>query len=174
MGFVGWLRWTWRQHTTLGPIFDKLSLFDVFAAPWFGAIYLLLFISLAGCVVPRAWAHAKAMRARPPIAPKRLTRLPVSRTSSSDDEPSVVLDRAAESLRSRRFRVDVDHEDGSVSAERGYLRETGNLVFHLSLLVLLVAVAIGSTLGFRGNVLVRENSGFANTRTQFDSFTPGR
>src|SRR6478609_8485310 len=168
MGAVGWLRWTWRQltsmrialillfllalasipgsvlpqhglnpvrvreykadHTTLGPIFDRLSLFDVFAAPWFGAIYLLLFVSLAGCVIPRAWHHAKAMRSRPPRAPRRLERLPVSRSATTTDEPAVVLARAEEALRKRRFRVDLDAADGSVAAERGYLRETGNLV----------------------------------------------
>src|SRR3954467_515161 len=39
-------------HPTLGPLLDKLSLFDVFAAPWFAAVYLLLFICLVGCLVP--------------------------------------------------------------------------------------------------------------------------
>lgn len=161
-------------HPTLGPVLDSLSMFDVFAAPWFGAIYLLLFVSLAGCVIPRAWRHAQAMRARPPAAPRRLERLPFSTSRVTDDAPGAVLDRAAEALRARRFRVDVDPVAGTVSAEKGYLRESGNLVFHLSLLVLLVAVAVGSVFGFRGNVLVREGSGFANTITQYDSFTPGR
>ena len=45
------------QHPDLAPVLDKLSLFDVFAAPWFAAVYLLLFISLAGCVLPRSWQH---------------------------------------------------------------------------------------------------------------------
>ena len=214
MGVLGWLRWLWRNltsmrtalillfllalaavpgsllpqrgtneprveqyiavHRTLGPLFNRLSLFDVFAAPWFGAVYLLLFVSLTGCVVPRAWAHAKAMRARPPRAPRRLERLPVTRTLVTDDAPDEALARAATALRSRRFRVDVDAADGSVAAERGYLRETGNLAFHLSLLLLLLGVAIGSAFGFKGDVLVRENTGFANTVTQYDSFTPGR
>ena len=38
------------HHPTLAPILDKLSLFDVFASPWFAAIYALLFSSLVGCV----------------------------------------------------------------------------------------------------------------------------
>src|SRR5207248_7312818 len=50
------------QHPHLGPLLDKLSLFDVFAAPWFAAIYLLLFVSLAGCLVPRIRLHARALR----------------------------------------------------------------------------------------------------------------
>src|SRR5215213_2591735 len=34
------------DHPQLGPLFDRLGFFDVFAAPWFAAIYLLLMVSL--------------------------------------------------------------------------------------------------------------------------------
>jgi cytochrome c biogenesis protein len=61
-----------------------------------------------------------------------------------------------------------------LSAERGFLRETGNLFFHVSLLALLVAVGLGSAFGFKGTVIVREGSGFANNVTQYDTFAPGR
>lgn len=157
-----------------GQILDRLGMFDVFASPWFAAIYLLLFISLAGCVIPRSVQHWRAMRARPPAAPRNLSRLPEHRQVVSDDTPDDVLDAAAEHLRSRRWRVDVDREQGWVAAEKGYSRETGNLVFHLALVVMLVGVALGSYGGFRGNVVVREGSSFANTLAQFDSFAPGR
>ena len=83
LGVVGWLRWGWRQltsmrtalvllfllalasipgsvlpqqgidpaavtqyyaaHPALAPFLARLSAFDVFGAPWFAAIYLLLF-----------------------------------------------------------------------------------------------------------------------------------
>ncbi|MCW2606268.1 MAG: ResB family protein, partial [Frankiales bacterium] len=33
-----------QDHPTLGPVLDRLSLFDVFASPWFAAVYLLLFV----------------------------------------------------------------------------------------------------------------------------------
>ena len=38
----------------------------MFAAPWFAAIYLLLFVSLVGCLVPRIRLHARALRTKPP------------------------------------------------------------------------------------------------------------
>jgi len=57
------------DHPDLAPWLDRLSMFDVFGAPWFGAIYLLLFVSLVGCVVPRTRVHLAAMRARPPRPP---------------------------------------------------------------------------------------------------------
>jgi len=34
-------------------VLDSLGLFSTFSTPWFSAIYLLLFVSLVGCIVPR-------------------------------------------------------------------------------------------------------------------------
>ncbi len=160
-----------------GRLFDRLGLFDVFATPWFAAIYLLLFISLAGCVLPRSLQHARAMRARPPGAPRNLARLPEHRAVETRYGPQQVLDLAAGRLHRGRWRVDAvafDGTTGSVAAEKGYTRETGNLVFHIALLGLVAAIGIGSFAGFRGYVIVREGTSFADTRTQFDSFTPGK
>ena len=44
----------------------------------------------------------------------------------------------------------------TVAAEKGYLRETGNLVFHAALVVLLVGVALGKLCGYQGTVLLTE------------------
>ena len=159
------------DHPRLAPVYERLSLFDVYSAPWFAAVYLLLFVSLVGCVLPRSRAHWSAVRARPPAAPRRLDRLPVHRSWATAEHPDAVLARARAVLRRRRFRVDAG--DGSVAAERGHSRETGNLVFHLSLLLLLVAFALGNLLGFRADVLVVEGRGFSNTVTAYDTFSSG-
>ncbi|XVQ11904.1 cytochrome c biogenesis protein ResB [Spirillospora sp. CA-255316] len=159
------------EHATLAPWFDRLSLFDVFAAPWFAAIYILLFVSLAGCVIPRAFQHYKAMRARPPAAPRNLSRLPQSASYETGASPEEVLAEARTVLRRRRFRV--DDGDGSVASEKGYLGETGNLVFHLALLALLFALGVGNVFGYRGNVVVTEGKSFANALAQYDQFEPG-
>ena len=162
-----------------GRILDRLGFFDVFSAPWFAAIYLLLFVSLAGCVLPRSLQHWRILRSRPPAAPRNLGRLPEHRRvePAPGTSPQQSLDAAAAWLRKARWRVDTTSYDGStgtVAAEKGYARETGNLVFHLALLGLLVAIAYGSLFGFKGTVIVREGSSFADTRGQFDSFTPGK
>ncbi len=159
------------DHPTLAPLLDRFSAFDVYGSVWFSAIYLLLFISLAGCVIPRSLVHAKALRARPPAAPRNLARLPEHRTYTTDAEPAVVLAAAREALRGRRWRVDAT--DVAVSAEKGYTRETGNLLFHLALLCLLVGVAVGALFGTHGSVIVTEGTGFANTISRYDSFTAG-
>jgi cytochrome c biogenesis protein len=170
-----------EEHKTLGPLFDRLSLFDVFAAPWFAAIYILLFVSLAGCVIPRSWRHFTMARARPPAAPRHLSRLPQAASYETDAPAAQVLATAAAALRARRFRVEVMDEDagagtggGWVAAEKGHLRETGNLVFHLALLALLFAVGAGALYGYKGNVLLTEGKGFSNTLAYYDAFQPGK
>jgi cytochrome c biogenesis protein len=159
------------EHPTLGPIYDKLGLFHVYSSPWFAAIYLLLFVSLVGCIIPRIGVYAKALRARPPKTPRNLGRLPAYAAVEIADSDHGVLDRAAAALRRRHYRVDV-HND-SVAAERGYLREAGNLVFHISLLFVLTGVAIGALFGYRGTSVVIVGQGFSNNLTQYDDFAAG-
>ena len=161
------------EHPTLGPLYDKVGLFNVFSSAWFSAIYLLLFVSLVGCIVPRVLVYARALRNPPPRTPRNLARLPAYATSApaQDDTDEDLLELAAVSLKGQRYRI-VRH-DGSVAAERGYLREAGNLVFHLSLLTLLVGVAIGGLYGFRGTSVVIVGQGFANNITQYDDLTTG-
>jgi cytochrome c biogenesis protein len=162
----------YAAHPTLAPILDHLGLFNVFGSVWFAAIYLLLFISLAGCVLPRSKRHYKAMRARPPVAPRNINRLPLSASWLTDESPEAALTRAHEMLRGKHFRA--DRAASSVNAEKGHLRETGNLLFHISLLAVLVGIAITSVFGFTGSALLREHDGFTDTAIDYDSLSLGR
>jgi cytochrome c biogenesis protein len=157
-------------HPTLGPLLDRFQLFDVFSSPWFSAIYLLLFVSLVGCLIPRTRLHLRALRAQPPAVPRTLARLPVSERWETEQTADDVLTRAEEQLRGWR----TVRRSTELSAEKGYLRETGNLLFHLSLVLLLVGIAIGAFRGFKGTVLVVEGTGFSNTVASFDDINPGR
>ncbi len=161
----------YAAHPSLAPVLDRLSLFDVFAAPWFAAIYLLLFISLVGCLVPRIRLHARALRRPPPAVPHSLERLPASDTWSTALAPEAALGVARDVLGRRWRRVG---RGLGLSAETGYLRETGNLLFHVSLVALLVGIAVGNLYGFKGTVLVKEGDGFANTVLSYDDVHPGR
>ncbi|WP_433249932.1 cytochrome c biogenesis protein ResB [Streptosporangium sp. CA-135522] len=147
---------------------DRFWLFDVFKAPWFAAIYLLLFLSLIGCVLPRTTAHLRELRRKPPAPPRNLVRLPQYASFDGD----LTVEEAAARLRAKRFRVTTG--PGWVAGEKGYLRETGNLLFHVALLGLLVAVGVGALYGYRGNVLVVEGDGFANTVAAYDRYMPGQ
>ena len=227
LGVVGWLRWFWRQltsmrtalllllllaiaavpgslvpqrssdpngvsqyfvdHKDVAPILDKFQLFDVYSSAWFSAIYLLLFISLIGCVLPRTKHHFEALRAQPPATPANLGRLPAhAELTVSGKSAEEVLEVSKAVLKADRYRVArYDRPAGgkgklastgaiTVSAERGYMRETGNLVFHFALVGVLIAVGFGGGFGFAGQRAIYEGQAFTNSLIAFDSFNPGR
>ena len=232
LGITGWLRWFWRQLTSMrvalllllmlaiaaipGSLFPQRSadpngviqweesnpelfaildsfpiqLFDVYASAWFSAIYLLLFISLIGCVLPRIIHHWRALRGAPPKTPVRLSRMAgfselqvTNRTANSEERQKFAehtIAEAATILKSQRYRALIERRvvrgvnEVSVSAERGYLRETGNLVVHLGLVGVLVGVAIGGAFSFYGQkVLIEGETGMANALIDYDSVTSG-
>ena len=160
------------DHPSLAPVLDRIYAFDVFAAPWFAAVYLLLFVSLVGCLSLRVRLHAKALVSPPPSVPRVLSRMPQSTRWETDLAPEAALEQIRTLLRRGRWRV--ARRDLALSAEKGYLRETGNLLFHISLVALLVGIALGGLLGFQGTVLVKEGDGFANTVLAYDDIKPGR
>ncbi len=180
------------DNPTAGEWLDRLGFFDVYSSVWFSAIYLMLFVSLVGCIVPRTAAHARAMRDRPPRTPARFERFPARAETTTSATPDEVTDAVVAHLRGRVrwlpvFRVDAGAEEArsargrvpgrpatrTVAAERGYLRETGNLVFHLALLGLLVSVVLGQLLHYRGQAIVTEGRGFANAVVDYDTFESG-
>ncbi|WP_285249676.1 cytochrome c biogenesis protein ResB [Pseudarthrobacter sp. fls2-241-R2A-168] len=169
-----------KNHPDYGKLLDTLQLYDVYSSAWFSAIYLLLFISLIGCVVPRAIAHYKAMRSQPPRTPKRLSRLPEYGTlvipADAGIPASEAITSAAGVLKKRGYRVEVRDAGGerpSLGAERGFAKEVGNLVFHTSLIGVLVSVAIGGLFGYSGQRILVEGDTFVNTLVGYDQFTPG-
>ena len=218
-GLAGWLKWAWRQltsmrialillfllalgsvpgsmlpqqgtdpggvqqwfasHPALAPLLNHLGLFNVFAAPWFAAIYLLLFASLVGCVVPRTFRMAGSARSLPPRAPRNLARLPRSAEYTTTLPPGDAVEAAARVLSGHGFRLRRDPGDSAeagtwVSAEKGYLREVGNLLFHLALLGVLVSVALGGLFGYKADRLLVQGDTFADTASALDEFYPGR
>ncbi len=166
------------DHPQLGPWLQRLGFFDVYAAPWFAAVYLLLFLSLVGCIVPRTRVHLRNLRAAPPRTPSRLSRMPEHRRVVLADGRTAeqVLTAARAHLRRRRFRV-AGHDAGqggtSLAAERGYLGESANLVFHVALLGLLVSVGVGALYSWSGQALVVQGGGFSDTLPLYDSFRSG-
>ncbi|WP_455835333.1 cytochrome c biogenesis protein ResB [Pseudarthrobacter siccitolerans] len=169
-----------KDNPDYGKLLDTLQLYDVYSSAWFSAIYLLLFISLIGCVVPRAIAHYKAMRSQPPRTPARLSRLPEYGTlvipADAGIPASEAITSAAGLLKKRGYRVEVRDADGerpSLGAERGFAKEVGNLVFHTSLIGVLVSVAVGGLFGYSGQRILVEGDTFVNTLVGYDQFTPG-
>ena len=92
-----------KNNPTLAQWLDKGKFFDLYSSPWFSAIYILLFISLIGCVLPRTFEHLKAIGKKPPLTPKFLDRM---EGFIELDRPVVgSLDLAEKWLKKNRFRV---------------------------------------------------------------------
>lgn len=163
------------DRPTLGPILDRLQAFDVFSSIWFTSIYVLLFVSLVGCLTPRLFEHFRSLRAVPVAAPRNLSRLPKHHSAEVAGNPEEMAAKVTGQLRG--WRKTTRTEDGvvEVSAEKGYLREFGNIVFHFSLLGLLVAFAAGKFFFYEGNVIVvQDGPGFCSASpAAFDSFRAG-
>jgi cytochrome c biogenesis protein len=166
------------NNPTLAPLLDKVQAFDVYSSAWFSAIYLLLFISLIGCVIPRTKHHFQALRAKPPRTPARLARLAgfTVRTPQPGTDARTAVTAARGLLKKSGYRVALfdTGRELSVSAERGYLRETGNLLFHFALVGILITVGFGGGFGFGGQRVLVEGQTFVNTLLAYDSFSPGR
>ena len=161
------------DNPRIGPLLDRLGMFDVFGSPWYTAIYLALLTALIACIAPRALAHLRVLRARPPRAGGRLERYRTTatlRTSAGPEAAAAVVGRV---LAGRRYRV-AAYGGRELAAEKGYLREAGSLLFHLSVLVLLLGLGVGKGDGYRGQMVLIEGEQKANTRLNYDSFQPGR
>jgi len=167
-----------RDDPALAENLDKIQAFDVYSSAWFSAIYLLLFVSLIGCVIPRMKHHVQALRAKPPTTPARLSRLAgfTTRDAPVGTDAAAAVDSARGLLKSRGYRVVRVDTGGSlsVSAERGYVRETGNLAFHTALVGMLIVGGFGGGFGFSGQRVLVEGQTFVNTLLSYDSFNPGR
>ena len=170
------------DHPDLYPVLDSLQVFNTYTSVWFSSIYLLLFVSLIGCIIPRSIHHYRALRARPPKTPARLTRLAGYTSITGETDAASAVDSARANLKKLGYRTELYPSAAtgsgavsySVSAERGYLRETGNLVFHTALVGILVSVAIGGSFGYSGQRVVVEGQKFVNVLGDYDSFNPGR
>lgn len=164
------------EHGWWGSLLDGLQMFDVYSSVWFSAIYLLLMVSIIGCLVPRTSDYIRSMRSKPVLTPRNLRRMPHHERAETSDDVDAVM--AAARKRLRGWRLAEREEAGgvrSISAERGYLRETGNLLFHFGILGVIISFAAGALYSYEGQVVVlADGTEFCNAGIyNYDSFEPG-
>jgi len=159
-----------QRHPQLTPLFDRVGMFHVYSSVWFSAIYLLLMLSLIGCIIPRLKVYAKACRNRPPKAPRNLSRLSAYDVWETTSPRAIEARRARRLLAGQRRRIQIYEDDAEtvVSAEKGYLREAGNLLFHCAVVVVLIGVAVTGLFGFKSSpMLVAVGSTWCSNSSRF-------
>jgi cytochrome c biogenesis protein len=166
----------------VATLLDGLGAFDMYGAPVFLALLMLLFLSLTACLIPRVRAWWRLTRHGRPPATRHLDRHPQQAAFATERTPDEVQSLVRAELRGRRFRLRAPEAGAAasadrvdVAAEKGIVsREGGSLAFHLSFYVLLVAIVLGQLLGFQGQVGVVEGRAFTDTQLAYWNTTPGR
>ena len=169
------------DHPTIGPWLDRLGFFEVFA------------VAVVRRDLPAAVRLADRLPAAAHAGVRRLSCGSTAGGHPAQPRPAAASRRGRGDRQPRRHGR-ADHHgparlaDGgapsplprdvptaqTISAEKGYLREVGNLVFHLSLLGLLVAIAVGKLVGYEGSVIVNARRSSARPRRpSYDNFRPG-
>lgn len=167
IGVAAWI----DRHPAWEPFMRAFGLFDVYGSWWFMAIYGLLLVSLVGCLTRRYKQQIRAVRNEPmhPSVLSNRQRYVRARTATTPDESIV---RAERLLRARRFRV--SRAGSTLAGERGHLRESGSLLFHTSILVVLAGATIAKLFGASGQVLIVEGDTFVDSTLNYDSIAEGR
>lgn len=111
-----WLAGTEGPGAPAAEVFDVLGFFDVFGAPWFVALLVLLFVSLTACLIPRIRAFWRTARyGRPPLA-RGLAGRSHAQTFTTRLDPGSAVGRARELLADARFRTRTDEDDDARTA----------------------------------------------------------
>ena len=162
------------SHPALAPWLARLSLFDVFGSPWFAAIYLLLFLSLVGCVLPRTFRLARSARAAAATAPR--ATWPGCRPRSGSRPTAIRRPRwtrprpccgSASSGCGTWGRLAVRRKGLPPRARQPALPPGAARAARRR-------SALGGLFGYKANRLLVSGTSFANTVTALDTFRPGR
>ena len=148
----------------------RLGFFNVYGSAWFSAVYLLLMVSLGGCLVPRLRHYLRRLAAAP--GTMRSAEHLQGPWWVELPRPRPTLTQLRTRLRLRGAKTAWDGE--TLCVTRGHAREAGNLVFHGSILAVLLAFAWGTLTTFTGGVILVEGNTFTSTPSQYDEIVPGR
>ena len=160
-----------REHPSWAPVAEWFGLFDVYGSWWFTAIYVLLLVSVVGCIVPRYRGLFRQLRSRP-RTDGPLSGFPEYHSMAVAAPPERVLAVAEGTLRRGRYRL--VRANGTLAGDKGHIREAGSIVFHTAFLMLLAGIVIGKGFGFTGQAAVVEGDRFTDTYVSYDQLQEGR
>jgi cytochrome c biogenesis protein len=140
-------------------IMDQLQLFTLFNSVWFKAVVVLLTTSLVACSVQRIPGLWKiSMHPHVDVGPAFFEHAPQHETATPRRTPAEVEDALRAVFKKHHYRF-VSMDDGIVHVYGDKHRLTGfaSLAAHLSLVVILAGVIVGSLFGFRdGQFMIAE------------------
>lgn len=152
--YAQWLASVRPRYGGWTDVLDTLGLFSIFSSVWFRGVVALLMASVIACSIHRTpvlWRQARAPQQR--MSASFFDHAAMRATVTSTRAVAEAADHAASSLRHKRYRtLVVEGPDAiDVYADRFRWAPFGSIVAHLSLVLVLLGVVVGTGLGFRDN-----------------------
>ena len=130
----------------------RMGLEDMYHAWWFSAFLLLLVLNIIVCTIDRFPPKWKAtLESKVDVAPRFIKNLLNYHVIILQHEPAVAREKILNILRKKRYNIkEANSSEGiSIYAWKGMVGRFGSDVVHVSLLLILTGVIIGSIAGFK-------------------------
>lgn len=153
---AAWIELRREDFGALTDIMDGFELFDVFHAPWFYGLWLLIIAAVTVCTVSRFRPTARAVRRPQRVVPDRYFETAHHRADFSHPGGVAGIESA---LRKRRYRVEHTHGAADADylfAQRYQWSSYGTFLSHLALLMLLVGGLLTRFAGFQQMMVIAE------------------
>jgi cytochrome c biogenesis protein len=150
--YATWLDSVRPKYGGWTGVLNTLGLFSVFTSFWFKGTMVLLTTSILACSVNRApYLWKQATHPRTTMSETFFEHAPLSASVAVPAVPDVALAELRTAFRARHFRTIVERDGDAIHvyADRFRWGPFGTVIAHLSLVLILLGVLVGSALGFR-------------------------
>lgn len=125
-----------QKYGELGDLYHRMGLTDAFNSWWYLTLVLLLAISLVIVSIDRGVPLYKSLKNQP--VARKVIGIKADRLYTSKEGGEEELDRMAEALKKRRYKV--RREAGALLAEKGRFPRFGPYVLHAGLIIIILGV----------------------------------
>jgi len=129
-----------------------IGLEDMYHAWWFSMLLVFLVSNIIVCTIDRFPPKWKAtLEAKVDVDAKFIKNLTNNHTIALQDEPQAAKEKIFNILHKKRYKIkEANNTEGvSLYASKGMIGRFGSDVVHVSLLLILVGVIVGSIFGFK-------------------------
>lgn len=151
-----WMKMRREDFGELTGIMDRFDLFDVFHAPWFYGLWVVIILAVTVCTVSRLRPTARSVHRPPRTVPDRYFESAHHRADFSHPGGAPAVEAM---LRKRRYRVEetrTDEDGVYLFAQRFQWSAYGTFVSHLALLMLLLGGLLTRFAGFQQMMVIAE------------------
>jgi cytochrome c biogenesis protein len=150
--YAAWLDSVRPKYGGWTDVFSTLGFFAIFSSVWFKGTVALLMTSIVACSANRAphlWKQATHPRLN--MTETFFEHAPLHATIDGPADEEVALAEVQAAFRSHHYRTVVEREGETIHlfADRFRWAPFGTVIAHLSLVLVLIGVVVGTSFGFR-------------------------